>query len=128
MAFMAALPLITTALSAYMAHKGAENQNDNIKAANRAAAAQTKYSAWSGLGQGKTQHNFADPGSAAIGGGIQGYAAGQSMANGMGGTQAPEGTMMAGQGYDAQNPMPQQGVNPWQGLQDEMARKQTARS
>ncbi|MBX3017975.1 MAG: hypothetical protein KF767_08805 [Bdellovibrionaceae bacterium] len=73
------LPLILGGVSALASYKNAQNKNDQMQKANQAAAEQTRYSAWSGLGQGQINNQYADPLTSAIGGGLQGAAFGQSL-------------------------------------------------
>lgn len=54
--------------------KNAEQKNEQMKAQNLANAAQTRYSAWSGLGGGQINNNYANPFAQGLSGGLQGAA------------------------------------------------------
>lgn len=93
MNMMWALPLATGALSAI----GASNKNDQMRRANKAAAEQTRYSAWSGLGQGQINNNYADPLMAGLGGGLQGASFLQGIGSLGGAADAAKDTLTAEQ-------------------------------
>lgn len=79
------LPLALGGLSAAMGYQNAQNKNDQMRKQNQAAATQTQYSPWSGMGQGQINNQYSDPMMSAIGSGLQGAAAGQSLGSAFGG-------------------------------------------
>lgn len=81
-----ALPFATGLLSAL----GADRRNQAMKAQNKAEAEKTRYSAWSGLGGGQINNQYADPLMSGIGGGLQGASAVQAL--GMGAPSPTGGT------------------------------------
>lgn len=96
------LPLVPLALggvSALMSYQNAQNKNDQMRKQNMAQTEQTRYSPWSGMAAGQINNQYADPLTAAIGGGLQGAAAGQTL-GGLGGAATP--------------------ANPWAALEAEM--------
>ena len=62
--------------------RNADMRNEQQKAQNLANAAQTRYSAWSGLGAGQINNAYQNPFAQALSGGLQGAAFMQAM-NGM---------------------------------------------
>ena len=61
----------------------AKNKETQARKMNKAAATQTEFSPWTGMGKGQ----MVDGGAGALAGGIQGGIAGMGMAQGMGGGQ-----------------------------------------
>ena len=59
--------------------KNADMRNEQLKAQNLANAAQTRYSAWSGLGGGQINNAYQNPFAQALSGGLQGMAFMQAM-------------------------------------------------
>lgn len=98
------LPLATGALSAVAADK----KNRQMEAQNKAQAEQTRYSAWSGLGGGQINNQYADPLAAGLGGGLQGAAFWQGLKEApVAPTAAASEPMTAGQSYLGGNQMAQ---------------------
>lgn len=87
-----AIPLATTALGMMSAERKADQQRKN----NLAAAEQTRYSAWSGLGGGKLDNSYTPSGlEGGLAGGIQGLGIMQGAQAAFGGQQSPWATMSA---------------------------------
>lgn len=59
--------------------RNADMRNEQQKAQNLANAAQTRYSAWSGLGAGQINNAYQNPFAQALSGGLQGAAFMQAM-------------------------------------------------
>lgn len=74
--------------------KNADLRNEQQKAQNLANAAQTRYSAWSGLGAGQINNAYQNPFAQALSGGLQGAAFMQAMG------KMPQEQMMLNQQED----------------------------
>jgi len=69
-------------LNAVLQGQAAKRRNEQMKSQNMAAAEQTRYSPWSGMGGGQINTNYEDPNMKARAGGIQGAAAAQGLQKG----------------------------------------------
>lgn len=87
--------------------KNADLRNEQQKAQNLANAAQTRYSAWSGLGAGQINNAYQNPFAQALSGGLQGAAFMQAMG------KMPQEQMM---GTSSMNQNPQLYGSQWGSL------------
>lgn len=94
--------------------KNAEQKNEQMKAQNLANAAQTRYSAWSGLGGGQINNSYANPFAQALSGGLQGAAFMQAMnQNGQQNPMQTQEDQMDMQGMTSMNMNPQLYGSKW---------------
>lgn len=89
-----ALPLATSFLGA----RSAQRKQDQQDAMNKAAAEQTRYSAWTDMGPGRIQTGAPSALEGAIGGGVQGLGIAQGLGMGGGAQPAPGGMPAQGTG------------------------------
>lgn len=68
--------------SALLNYQQAKDQQKAQAAQNMAAAEQTRWSPWSGMGKGQLDLKAVNPATSAIGGGLQGYMVGSNMSQG----------------------------------------------